>query len=96
MIDSAFKDQCGHLSPRGEASLKAELEELIRKHYEHVAAPEMTLTLPQNLSEEQLACIRTNVKKAFRQYNEQMSRRLNEVFLDLYLARMEICELKHN
>ena len=74
--------------------LKEDLEILLNRHFRD-EPPEFTLRLPADLTEDQFQVIRQNFKKIFMEHNELMMQRSKAIFHDLYLSRLEICELKH-
>ncbi len=94
IVDAAFKEHLRHLKPEVSNCLRSELEVLLHKHFDH-ETPELTLTLPQDLSENQFESIRHNFRNVLEAYNDLVTERANALFRDLYLARLEICQLKH-
>lgn len=94
IIEEAVESNLSHKNPQVLHCLKEEIEKLLKKHFAQ-DAPEMTLTLPSDLTEDQFQAIRVNFKQVFSEHNKRMIQRSNSIFLDLYLSRLEVCELKH-
>ncbi len=95
IVDAAFEEHLRHLKPEVSSCLRSELEVLLHKHFDH-ETPELTLTLPQDLSETQFELIRHNFRNVLEAYNDLVTARANLLFRDLYLARLEICQLKYD
>ncbi len=94
IVNEAVSANLSHLNPRVIQCLKAEVEKMLEKHFSG-EPPEMTIHLPSDLSEEQFAQIQHNFEKVFQKHNDHMIERANELLLDLYLSRLEYCELKY-
>ncbi len=94
IIEHAVDHNLSHKNPQVLQCLKQEIEVLLEKHF-NGEAPEMTLKLPADLREDQFQSIRRNFKELFNEHNERMIRRSNSIFMDLYLSRLEVCELKY-
>ncbi len=94
IVNEAVSTNLSHLNPKVLQCLKAEVEKMLEKHFSG-DPPEMTIQLPSDLSEEQFIHIKSNFDKVFQEHNERMIQRANEIFLDLYLSRLEYCELKY-
>lgn len=94
IIEEAVAANLSHKNPKVLMCLKKEIAELIEKHF-NADPPEMTLALPSDLSEDQFQLIRDNFRQVFTEHNELMIKRSNSIFLDLYLSRLEVCELKY-
>ncbi len=94
LIDDALEkhppDQC----PEVTSCLKRELEKIIEKYFID-DAPELSLKLPTDLSQEQFDEIRDNLGQLFNSYNNQMMERSSSIFRDLYQSKLELCRLKH-
>lgn len=94
VVEEALKknppDQC----PEVINCLKTELEIIIEKYFID-EMPDVSLVLPSDLSREQFINIRDNIQQMFYKYNEQMVARSNAIFHDLYLSKLEICQLKY-
>lgn len=94
IIDEAMQRKPAHDHPRVQACLKREVAALVKKHYSHTPV-DIALQLPTDLSPEQSSTIRDDVTRVFHEHNERMIQRSNAIFLDLYLAKLELCELKY-
>ena len=94
LVNDAVETNLSHLSPQVLSCLKTEVETLLEKHFT-AQPPEMTVKLPSDLTTEQFQMIRDNFNVAFNEHNERMIQRSNSIFLDLYLSRLEYCELKY-
>lgn len=94
LLDQSVDASLPHKNPRVLTCLKAEIEPLVEKHFS-TAMPEMTLPLPKNLTAAQFQQIKTDFQKLFSEHNERMIQRSHAIFRDLYLSRLEICELKY-
>ncbi len=94
IIAEAVDRNLSHKNPQVLTCLKKEIAVLLEKHFS-VEPPEMTLALPPDLNEDQFHTIRENFRNIFSEHNEQMIQRSNSIFLDLYLSRLEVCELRY-
>jgi hypothetical protein len=94
LIDQSVEASLPHKNPRVLTCLKADMETLVEKHF-NTPAPEMTLPLPKDLTAAQFQQIKTNFQQLFSEHNEHMIQRSNAIFRDLYLSRLEVCELKY-
>lgn len=74
--------------------LKSEMTELVKKYFTDKEAA-LSLTLPQDLNDEQFTLIEQSVKQAIGDHNRQMNSRANQLFFELCLSRMTICELRY-
>lgn len=94
IVEEAVDTNLSHMNPRVLACLKKEVTKLVEKHFSS-ESPEMTILLPSDLTETQYQLIKKNFNQIFNEHNERMLQRSNAIFLDLYLSRLELCELKH-
>ncbi len=94
IVNEAVSSNLSHLNPQVLQCLKGEVEKMLEKHFTG-EPPEMTIQLPSDLSNEQFMQIKGNFDKVFQEHNERMIQRANEIFLDLYLSRLEYCQLKY-
>lgn len=94
IVEEAVENNLSHKNPQVLHCLKSEVEKLLEKHCTQ-DAPEITLALPPDLTEDQFQAIRVNFKQVFSEHNNRMIQRSNSIFLDLYLSRLEVCELKY-
>jgi phosphoribosyl-ATP pyrophosphohydrolase len=94
IIEEAIDQNLSHKNPRVLTCLKKEVADLLKKHLV-TEPPEFTLSLPDDLSEAQLKTIKENFRQLFSEHNERMIQRSNSIFLDLYLSRLEVCELRY-
>ncbi len=74
--------------------LKMELEKIIETYFID-DTPEVSLNLPADLTQQQFDDIRKGLGQLFSSYNQQMLERSSQIFRDLYQAKLEICQLKH-
>lgn len=94
LIDQTVDANLSHKNPQVLSCLKSEIETLVDKHFSGTA-PEIVLPLPRDLTDVQFRQIKGNLQRAFTDHNERMVRHSNAIFLDLYLSRLEVCELKY-
>ncbi len=94
IIAEAVDRNLSHKSPQVLTCLKKEIALLLEKHFTS-DPPELALSLPSDLNEAQFQTIRDNFRQVFSEHNERMIQRSNSIFLDLYLSRLEVCELKY-
>lgn len=94
LIDQSVDASLSHKNPRVLTCLKEDMETLVEKHFSSTP-PEMTLPLPKDLNAAQYQQIKTNFQQLFSEHNEHMIQRSNAIFRDLYLSRLEVCELKY-
>ena len=95
IVEEAVDNNLSHMNPQVLSCLKKEVTKLVEKHFSG-DPPEMTILLPSDLTEDQYLAIRKNFNLAFSEHNERMVQRSNAIFLDLYLSRLEFCELKYS
>ncbi len=93
IVEEAVETNLSDKNPKVLHCLKGEIEKLLEKHFTG-DSPEMTLRLPSDLTEDQFQAIKNNFSQVFIEHNERMIQRSNSIFLDLYLSRLEVCELK--
>lgn len=93
-VEEIISAQLSHKHPQILKCLKAEMTELVKKYF---ANQEMALSLelPRDLNDEQFSSIKQSIQKTIGDHSRQMSKRSNQLFLDLCLSRMAICELRH-
>lgn len=84
-------DQC----PEVISCLKSELEKIIEKYFID-DVPDLSLTLPSDLSQEQFDAISNSLGQLFNNYNRQMMERSSLIFRDLYQSKLEVCRLKYH
>lgn len=94
IIADAVDSNLSHKNPQVLSCLKKEIATLLEKHFTN-EPPEMRLALPPDLNEDQFIAIKKSFQDAFSEHNERMIQRSNSIFLDLYLSRLEVCELKY-
>lgn len=94
MVDDIIDVRMKHKHPAVLECLKKEMKGLVAKYFSknEVSA---SLILPADLTEEQFKLIEQNVQKVIQEQNNRAAKRANELFLDLCLSRMTICELRH-
>ena len=94
LVDEILETRLTHRNPDVLRCLRVELKDLIEKYFpsEEFTA---TLVLPGDLTEDQFQTIEKNFHSVFQEHNDRMIRRANELFFDLCLSRMAICELRH-
>lgn len=93
LVNDALKDHPPHPCPEVVECVKSELEKILEKYFLD-EAPELTLSLPEDLTREQFLQIRGNLDRAFTAHNEQLIERSNAIFRDLYLTKLEVCKLR--
>lgn len=94
LVDEILETRLTHHNPDVLRCLRQDLKGLIEKYFpsEDFSA---TLLLPGDLNETQFKAIEENFHAVFQEHNDRMIRRANDLFFDLCLARMTICELKN-
>ena len=94
LVDDIIDLRMGHKHPAVLDCLKKEMKNLVLKYFnnEEISA---SLILPADLTEDQFQMIEQSFKKTFQEHNNRMVNRANDLFLDLCLSRMTICELRH-
>jgi septum formation topological specificity factor MinE len=94
LVDEIIANRLPHKHPAVLQCLKSEMIQLVKKYYpgEEVA---LSLTLPRDLTQEQFDLIEQSLKDMIEDHNQRTSQRTNQLFLDLCLSRMTICELRH-
>ena len=94
MVDEIIDVRMGHKHPAVLKCLKQEMRTLLKKYFTHHEMS-LSLNLPSDLSEAQFQHIELSMQNIVRGYNEHTARRANDLFLELCLSRMTICELRH-
>lgn len=94
LVDEIIDLRMGHKHPAILECLKKEMKILLNKYYSTEEAT-ASLILPVDLTEEQFQFIEQNLQKIFKEQNNRTAKRANDLFLDLCLSRMTICELRH-
>ncbi len=94
LVNETMKKYPPHSCPQVVECVKSELEKILEKYFID-EAPELTLSLPGDLTREQLLLIRGNIDRAFSVHNEQLMERSNAIFRDLYLTKLEVCKLRY-
>ncbi len=92
-IEEIIETRLTHNNPEVLDEMKEELKSLVEKYYDDREF-EVVLPLPQGLSPEQFKEIEENFQRVFHQHNERLVKRAQDIFLDLCLARLQVCELK--
>lgn len=94
IIDEALAKHPPDQNPEVINCLKTELEKIIETYFiEDV--PELSLKLPSDLTQQQFDDIKKGLSQLFGSYNQQMLERSSLIFRDLYQAKLEICQLRH-
>ncbi len=93
MVDEVIESKLSHKDPQTLACLKVEMKKLVDKYFDEREL-EATLMLPPDLTEEQFLFIKQSFEQVFNEHSERLIRRANALFLDLCLAKMEVCELR--
>ena len=94
IIDEALARHPPDHNPEVIGCLKTELEKIIETYFID-DVQELSLKLPSDLTQEQFDDIKNGLGLLFRRYNQQMLERSSLIFRDLYQAKLEICQLKH-
>ncbi|SHJ38380.1 hypothetical protein SAMN02745165_02258 [Malonomonas rubra DSM 5091] len=94
IVDQIIAERMPHKPPEILRCLKIEMTDLIRKYF---SDQEMTLSLvlPNDLTEEQFRIIEHGIQETIGDHNKRMSQRSNQLFFDLCMSRMMICELRY-
>ena len=94
MVEEIILAKMPHKHPEVVKCLKFEMTELVKKYFTGQELS-LSLELPRNLSDEQFNTVEEGVKKAIAEHNRWMNSRTNQLFLELCMSRMTICELRH-
>ena len=93
LVDEVIESKLPHKDPETLRCLKVEMKKLVDKYFDE-REMEATLMLPPDLTEAQFLFIKQSFEEVFNEHSERMIRRANALFLDLCLAKMEVCELR--
>ena len=93
LVDEVIEKKLSHKDPEILSCLKVEMKKLVEKYFDE-REMEATLMLPPDLTEEQFLFIKQSFETVFNEHSDRMIRRANSLFLDLCLAKMEVCELR--
>jgi len=94
IIDEALAKHPPDQNPEVISCLKTELEKIIETYFID-DVPELSLQLPSDLTKQQFDEIKRCLGLLFGSYNQQMLERSSLIFRDLYQAKLEICQLRH-
>jgi septum formation topological specificity factor MinE len=94
MVEEIISIRMAHKHPEILSCLKSEMTELVKKYFNGEELS-LSLELPRDLSDEQFTTIEQGIQKTISDHNRQMNNRANQLFLDLCISRMAICELRH-
>jgi len=94
MVEEIITTRMPHKHPAILKCLKIEMTELVKKYFNNEELA-LTLELPRDLNEEQFSLIEKGIQQTFQDHSQQMSKRSNQLFLDLCMSRMAICELRY-
>ncbi len=94
MVEEIIATRLSHQPPEIRQCLKTEMTGLIQKYF---SSPELALSLilPSDLNEKQFLQIEQGIRDAITTHHQQMNQRANQLFFELCLSRMTICELRH-
>ena len=94
MVEEIIAERMSHKHPEILKCLKTEMTELVKKYFggEELA---LSIELPRDLNDEQFSIIEEGIQKTIGDHSRHMNKRANQLFLDLCLSRMAICELRH-
>lgn len=94
LVDEIISRRMSNKDPEVLECLKVEMTDLVKKYF---SGKDLTLSLvlPRDLSDEQFATIEESVKRTIDDNNRLLNQRTNQLFFDLCLSRMAICELRH-
>ncbi len=94
MVEEIISQRMSHKHPEVLRCLKVEMTELVSRYFpgEELA---LSLELPRDLNDEQFSLIEQGIQRTISDHNRHMNKRVNQLFLDLCLSRMAICELRH-
>lgn len=94
LVDNIIETRMGHKHPAVVKCLKQEIKVLLKKYYSHQETA-TSLILPADLTEKQFSLVEQSMQKLFLEQNQLSTSRASDLFLDLCLSRMTICELRH-
>jgi hypothetical protein len=92
-IDTLIEERLVHGNPEVLRELKLELKALVAKYYDDQEVV-LRLPLPEGLSAAQVQEIEEQFHQVFQAYHEGLVKQTHAIFLDLCLAKLEICELR--
>ncbi|BCR04544.1 hypothetical protein DESUT3_16130 [Desulfuromonas versatilis] len=92
-IEEIIESKLIHDDPAVLLAMKEELKHLVAKYYDDREF-EVVLPLPPGLSPEQFHEIEESFQRVFLEQNERLVKRAQDIFLDLCLARLQVCELR--
>lgn len=94
MVEEIIASRMPHKHPDILKCLKIEMTELVKKYFTNKELS-LSVELPRDLSEEQFTAVEKGIQKTIAEHNRWTNRRTNQLFLDLCMSRMTICELRH-
>jgi hypothetical protein len=94
MVEEIISTRMPHKHPDILRCLKIEMTDLVKKYFTGEELS-VSIELPRDLSDEQFSFIEQGIQKTIGDHNQQMNKRTNQLFLDLCMSRMTICELRH-
>lgn len=92
-IEEIINAKLTHENPDVLNELKAELKTVISKYYEEKDF-EVRLQLPSGLTESQIQELEENFQNVFTEHHGALIKKAQAIFLDLCLAKLEVCELR--
>ncbi len=93
-IEEIIEKTLTHEKPEVLEELKFEIKALVEKYYEDREVV-LRLALPEGLNAEQVQEIEVNFNRIFQEYHDNLVKQTHAIFLDLCLAKLEICELRY-
>lgn len=94
LVEEIIATKMPHKDPAIRNCLKTEMTELVKKYFTGEEFS-LSLVLPPDLNDEQFSQIEQGIKNTVSEHNHKLSQRTNQMFLDLCLSRMVVCELRH-
>ena len=94
IIDEALAKHPPDPNPEVIHCLKTELEKIIETYFID-EVEELSLKLPSDLTQQQFDDIKNNLSQLFGNYHQQLLERSSLIFRDLYQAKLELCQLRH-
>ena len=94
MVEQIINERMPHKPPEVLDCLKMEMTELVKKYFSDQDLA-LSLVLPNDLSEEQFNMIEKGIQETIGDHNQRMNNRANQLFFELCISRMAICELRY-
>ena len=94
MVEDILTSRMPDQPPEIRHCLKIEMTKLVKKYF---SEPEhaLSVVLPRDLNDEQFSMIEQGIRKTIDDHSRHMRNRSNQLFFDLCMSQMAICELRY-